>query len=94
MLVGIGSNPALNRDGDAARGRYAFNYDNFWQPIAGEKSGSNLYHIPLPFIDKPIEAVQSKHRSRALRRRESRNKMRGEIIAAADARLRAEYFIR
>lgn len=94
MLVGIGSNPALNRDGDAARGRYAFNYDNFWQPIAGEKSGSNLYHIPLPFIDKPIEAVQSKHRSRALRRRESRNKMRGEIIAAAGARLRAEYFIR
>lgn len=89
MLVGIGSNPALERDGDAARGRFSFNYDNFWQPIAGDKNASNLYYIPLPFADKPIEAVQSKHRSRALRRRESRNKMRGEIITNASVQLRA-----
>lgn len=88
-LVGIGSNRAESREGDAARGRFAFNYDHFWQPIAGDKTGANLYHIPLPFTDKPIEAVQSKHRSRALRRRESRNKMRGEIIADAGAQLRA-----
>jgi len=87
-IVGIGNRqmPSGQRSEDD---RQAFDYDAFWMPMVGKDEPDETYHMTLPFMDKPIELIPAKHRSRARKRRELRNQIREEIHTQAFSGLRA-----
>ena len=87
-IVGLGQRrmPSAQSKG---RKRCAFDYDAFWMPVVGAEEHRAFYRMPLPFTDKPIEAIPAKHRSRARKRRELRNQVRQDIDAQARASLAA-----
>lgn len=89
-IVGMGQGRVR---GDAGPGA-AFDYDAFWMPLLGVEEPNDFYRIPLPFTDKPIEAIAAKHRSRARKRRELRNLIRQDIEAQARAVLLKDCLIK
>jgi uncharacterized protein VirK/YbjX len=52
-----------------------FNYDQFWKNYAAEATCRGCYVVSVPFPEKPISAMKSRHRSRGLRRRELRKRI-------------------
>jgi uncharacterized protein VirK/YbjX len=81
-IVGIGNRQML-RDQSQENDRCAFDYDAFWMPIVGKDAPDKTYHMNLPFMDKPIDLIPAKHRSRARKRRELRNQIREDIQTQA-----------
>jgi uncharacterized protein VirK/YbjX len=53
-----------------------FDYNIFWEQFAGEPLASNLYWLPMPTPEKPLEQVKSNHRSRTLRKRQFKQAVR------------------
>jgi len=51
--------------------------------MVGKDTPDETYHMNLPFMDKPIELIPAKHRSRARKRRELRNQIREDIHTQA-----------
>jgi uncharacterized protein VirK/YbjX len=87
-IVGIG-NRQMPSDQRQKNDRNAFDYDAFWMPMVGKDAPEETYHMNLPFMDKPIELIPAKHRSRARKRRELRNQIREDIHAQAYLGLKA-----
>ncbi|WP_158903626.1 DUF535 family protein [Burkholderia sp. L27(2015)] len=81
-IVGIG-NRQMPSDQGPKDDRHAFDYDAFWMPMVGKDAPEKTYHMHLPFMDKPIELIPAKHRSRARKRRELRNQIREDIHTQA-----------
>lgn len=74
MLAGIGLDQQVQRQVDD-NPRFKFDYDEFWRSIVGERTNSIFYLLPVPFPQKPIESVRSKHRSREVRRRQLKGRI-------------------
>jgi uncharacterized protein VirK/YbjX len=56
-----------------------FDYNIFWEQFAGEPLASNLYWLPMPTPEKPLEQVKSNHRSRTLRKRQFKQAVREQV---------------
>lgn len=86
MLVGVGREQQIAR----RRGENAirfFDYDGFWSDVSAEKTSGDFYRTPVPFPEKPIELLKSNRRSRALRRRELRNRISEQVQVRFTQRL-------
>lgn len=62
---------------------FAGAYDGFWQALGGRRHGPAAelgYEIPIPFHVKPVEEVASKHRKRALTRREHWRAIEASVV--------------
>jgi uncharacterized protein VirK/YbjX len=55
---------------DTADKHFANAYDGFWEILGGIRMGGRGWRIDLPFHVKPLEEIASKHRKRAMVRRE------------------------
>jgi uncharacterized protein VirK/YbjX len=86
-IVGIGADGQISAHNDSRPERLVNAYDEFWMASGGVRLVRNMYHLGLPVPEKPIQAIQSKHRSRTLRKRAFKNlvkeQVRREFSAAA-----------
>ena len=57
-----------------------FNYDLFWYSLGADKTRENLFVLPVPFTEKPIELIKNNHRRRTLHKRQYKNKIKQEIF--------------
>ena len=57
-----------------------FNYDLFWHSLHAHKAKENLFILPVPFLEKPIELVKKNHRKRTLHKRQYKNEIRQETL--------------
>lgn len=80
MLAGVGREQQIARRREENAIRF-FDYDGFWADLSAEKASGDFYRTPVPFPEKPIELLKSNRRSRALRRRELRNRISEQVQA-------------
>ena len=72
---------------------FAAAYDGFWRILGGTELPGRAWHIALPFYMKPLAEIGSKHRKRAVVRREqwlavatsARHALRSHMLAVHDA---------
>jgi uncharacterized protein VirK/YbjX len=54
---------------------FFFDYEKFWQSLVGSRTTNTFYTAPIPLSEKSISLIKSNRRSRALQRREIRNRI-------------------
>lgn len=70
MFLGITCAVGISTEQQLGAGaKQHFDYDLFWQQFASEQTTNNLYRLPIPAPEKPIEQVKSNHRARTMRKR-------------------------
>lgn len=52
-----------------------FDYDGFWSSYGSSVTDDGLHLMTLPFPEKPLDRIRSKHRSRTRRKREFRGRV-------------------
>lgn len=80
VVVGLGNGEQILKDW-SARSEVGFDYDEFWHSFNGEKTSGNLFVLPIPFPEKPIEQVKSSRRGQALRKRMFRQQVMDQVRA-------------
>lgn len=68
-LIGVSNAEQLSKSRGVRAESVLFDYDSFWQSLQAQRTIDNLFMLPLPIPDKPIETIAQKHRSRTLRKR-------------------------
>lgn len=66
---------------------FANSYDGFWEKLGGCNTEGLGFSIPIPFHVTPLEEVASKHRKRAIRRRENWQAIEKSTIQQMSAHL-------
>lgn len=56
-----------------------FNYDLFWHSFGADQTKENLFILPIPFPEKPIELIKSNHRRRTVHKRQYKNQLRQDV---------------
>lgn len=64
------------------RARVQADYDAFWTELAGHPLNHRCWRLPSVLTRKPIEAVASKHRAQARRRRELEDQLLSQLAAS------------
>ena len=80
-MVGIGASSQLSADkqhqSDLVRA-----YDEFWLAAGGLPLDRDMFHLAVPTVPKPIQAIQRNHRRRALRKRHFRQLVTEQVCRA------------
>jgi uncharacterized protein VirK/YbjX len=71
MLVGVSTHDQVSLSLEQGAPPF-FDYDGFWSSYGSSVSACGLHHIVLPYPEKPLESIRSKHRGRTRRKREFR----------------------
>lgn len=53
-----------------------FDYDRFWTQLGATRTAQGLYLVPSNIPEKPIEQIQQRHRSRAMKKRKFRESVK------------------
>ena len=57
-----------------------FDYDAFWLELHGQRAARlNVYHLPIPAPEKPLEEIKHAHRARTQRKREFKREVREQV---------------
>lgn len=75
LILGIGTDAQISR----AKADNHFDYDGFWQQFGAAPTAGSLFLLPLPMMEKPIDAVKANHRARTLRKRQYKHEVRQSI---------------
>lgn len=79
----VGFVVGVSHEGQAAMGyareKISLNYDAMWLEAGAERTASG-YFVVEPGLEKPLEEVSSKHRSRTRRKRALKIEIRREIV--------------
>lgn len=78
-IVGIGADEQISAPNDSRTEGLAHAYDEFWMASGGVRLARNMYHLGVPVPEKPIQAIQSKHRSRTLHKRAFKNLVKEQV---------------
>jgi uncharacterized protein VirK/YbjX len=62
---------------------YFFNYDAFWKTYLVQRESADIYIIPVPFPEKPIELINATHRRRTRLKRQLRKQIADRIGATS-----------
>ncbi len=57
-------------------------YDEFWTSLGATKDASDIFHIPFPLPEKPLELVKQKYRARVKARRQFRQQVGDKVRRA------------
>ena len=78
-IVGVSNAEQLSKSLGPNTEDVLFDYDRFWDALHAHRTVDNLFMLPLPIPEKPIETIAQKHRSRTLRKRRYKESVRTEI---------------
>jgi uncharacterized protein VirK/YbjX len=84
VIGGISDEEQLAKSDFAMEGCY-FNYDTFWETFLVKKGPTNIYAIPVPFPEKPLEKIGQSHRRRTKIKRQLKQKI-AESVGATFAK--------
>ncbi|WP_295999347.1 DUF535 family protein [Rugamonas sp.] len=79
-IVGVSTTRQLSYGKTAEVGTF-FDYDDFWRQLGGEERADGLFLLPASLVEKAIEQVAQKHRSRTLAKRRYRKSIEDAIHA-------------
>jgi len=66
-----------------SRGRELyFSYEKFFLGYGGVARTHGSYHVPLPFLEKPVAEIKSNHRPRTLRKRQFKSAIQSAVCAS------------
>jgi uncharacterized protein VirK/YbjX len=57
-----------------------FDYDGFWSSYGSTRSADGLHLMTLPYPEKPIDQIRSKHRGRTRRKREFKGRLAETVL--------------
>jgi uncharacterized protein len=57
-----------------------FDYDGFWSSYGSRRSADGLHLMALPYPEKPIDHIRSKHRGRTRRKREFKGRLAATVL--------------
>jgi len=80
-MIGMGASDQLS----ASLGQHQAmvkTYDTFWLEAGGRPLARNMYHLPVPAPDKPIQSIKRNHRLRTLRKREYKRLVKEQVCRA------------
>lgn len=81
-IVGISAeSQTCGSQGDGPRGLLPA-YDDFWLAKGGRKVNAQMYHLPVPLPEKPLDLVKRNHRARTLRKRAFKAELRQHVVEA------------
>lgn len=72
MIAGVSIDQQLSSRSSNKEPVEIFDYDEFWESYRAKRTEDGLFHLPVPFAEKPIEQIKPHHRVQAMRRREFR----------------------
>ncbi|GAC1593445.1 MAG: hypothetical protein NVS3B25_15290 [Hymenobacter sp.] len=68
--LGIGQALGISTQEQLCQGAGSyFDYDGFWQHLAGERTAQDFYRLAIPAPEKPLERIKRNHRARTRRKR-------------------------
>ena len=78
---GIACGAGVSTSGKAGTWVYRwFDYDAFWQDLKGEPgANAEIYVLPVPPPDRPLEEIRRNHRNRTLRKRAYKQQLREQV---------------
>jgi uncharacterized protein VirK/YbjX len=82
MLAGVSNAEQLSKSRGIRRDEVLFDYDGFWHALHAQRTIDNLFVLPLPLAERPIDTIAQKHRSRTLRKRRYKD---GVCVMACNA---------
>jgi len=68
LLAGIGLDQQVQKQ-TWSNEKFTFDYDRFWQDVAGERADGRYYLRAIPEPVRPLEEVKAKHRKKTIVRR-------------------------
>lgn len=74
LIVGMSAEQQIARENKTDYHRF-FDYDEFWMDFTGAMTKGDFYPVSVPFPEKPLTALKSNRRSRALCRRCLKNQI-------------------
>lgn len=84
-LVGISNDMHLYRY-TRVNETHFFDYDSFWRSFHVDSSAV-FFHIPIPFVEKPLAELKPNHRSRTIRKRA----YKGEVCETVEQYVRTNF---
>lgn len=75
LIVGVGTQVQLSHIKPDNR----FDYTRFWQQLGAEPTTHGLFVLPVPFAEKPIQAIKAHHRARTLAKRQYKLHLREAV---------------
>ncbi|MDY7547142.1 DUF535 family protein [Glaciimonas sp. GNP009] len=78
-LVGIGNKNQISQGK-----KFYFSYNNFFEKYGALVSDTNFYEIPVPFVEKPLELIEMKHRKRTQKKRAFKNEISDHVARAME----------
>ncbi len=89
-MVGVGREQSVSRSHCREADSF-FNFDAFWKSCGAEETRNNLFVLPLPFPEKPIQLIAADHRRRTLRKRAYKRQVAQQVLACfKEERLQAQ----
>lgn len=84
-IVGIGAEGQISAPNNSRTEGLVYAYNEFWMAAGGVRLANNMYHLGIPVPEKPIQDIQSKHRSRTLRKRAFKNLVKEQVCSEFSA---------
>jgi uncharacterized protein VirK/YbjX len=73
-IVGIGNKNQISQ-GD----KFYFSYDKFFENYGDVIPKSNFYKMPLPYAEKPLDAIDARHRKRSQQKRIFKTSIKDQV---------------
>jgi len=78
-MVGVSNAEQLSKSRSDGARNVLFDYDQFWTALHAQRTIDNLFVLPVPLPERPIETIAQKHRARTLRKRRFKERVSLEI---------------
>jgi uncharacterized protein VirK/YbjX len=78
-IVGVGADMQISAPSDSRPEGLVHGYNEFWVALGGSPLVRDMYCLTVPLLEKPIKTIKSNHRSRVLRKRAFKTRVREQV---------------